>query len=82
MPAAADSLDRGRESYGRYAWADAFAALSAADAATPLDAEDLVLLATASYLIGRDDDSIGLLERAHHEFLGRGDVEPAARCAF
>jgi DNA-binding NarL/FixJ family response regulator len=82
MPAAADSLYRGRESYGRHAWADAFAELSAADAATPLDADDLVLLATAAYLVGRDDESLGLFERAHHEYVGRGDLQPAARCAF
>jgi DNA-binding CsgD family transcriptional regulator/tetratricopeptide (TPR) repeat protein len=82
MPAAADTLDRGRESYGRHAWADAVAALSAADAASALDPEDLVLLATATYLIGHDDESTDLFERAHHDFLGRGDVEAAARCAF
>src|SRR5512132_584591 len=50
MPAAADILDRGRESYGRHAWADAVAALSAADEASPLEPDDLVLLATAAYL--------------------------------
>jgi hypothetical protein len=53
MPAAADILDRGRESYGRHAWADAVAALSAADEASPLEPDDLVLLATAAYLIVR-----------------------------
>ena len=52
MPAAADTLDRGRESYGRHAWADAVAALSAADAASRLEPDDLVRLATATYLIG------------------------------
>jgi DNA-binding NarL/FixJ family response regulator len=82
MPAAADILDRGRESFGRHAWADAFAALSAADAKAPLEPEDLVRLATAAYLVGRDDDSTGGWERAHHQFLGRGDVELAARSAF
>jgi DNA-binding NarL/FixJ family response regulator len=82
MPAAADILDRGRDSYGQQAWADAFAALSAADQATPLEPDDLVLLATAAYLVGRDDESTGLFERAHHEFLSRGDVERAARSAF
>jgi DNA-binding NarL/FixJ family response regulator len=82
MPAAADILDRGRESYGRHAWADAFAALSAADATAPLEPEDLVLLAMSAYLIGRDDESISLFERAHHEYLERDDVEPAVRCAF
>ena len=82
MPAAADTLDRGRESYGRHAWADAVAALSAADAASALEPDDLVRLATATYLIGHDDESTALFERAHHAYLDRGDVEAAARCAF
>jgi DNA-binding NarL/FixJ family response regulator len=82
MPAAADILDRGRESYGQHAWADAHAALSAADEASPLEPGDVVRLATAAYLIGRDDESTDLLERAHHEYLGCGEVEPAVRCAF
>lgn len=82
MPAAADILDRGRESYGQQAWANAHAALSAADRATALEPDDLVRLATAAYLVGHDDESTGVWERAHHEFLGRDDVEPAARCAF
>jgi DNA-binding CsgD family transcriptional regulator len=81
MPAA-DALDRGRESSGRRAWADAFAQLSAADRETPLEAEDLERLATAAYLIGRDDDGDDAGTRAHHEFLRRGDVEQAVRCAF
>ncbi|HEX6619084.1 MAG TPA: helix-turn-helix transcriptional regulator [Solirubrobacteraceae bacterium] len=82
MPAAADTLDRGRESYGRHAWADAVAALSEADAASALEPDDLVRLATATYLIGHDDESTALFERAHHAYLDRGDVEAAARCAF
>ncbi len=82
MPAAADTLDRGRESYGQHAWADAVAALSAADEASALEPADLVRLATATYLIGHDDESTALFERAHHAYLERGDVEAAARCAF
>jgi DNA-binding CsgD family transcriptional regulator len=79
---AADALDRGRESFGRRAWADAFAELLAADRESSLEAEDLERLATAAYLIARDDDGADAATRAHHEFLRRGDVERAARCAF
>jgi DNA-binding CsgD family transcriptional regulator/tetratricopeptide (TPR) repeat protein len=82
MPAAADTLERGRESYRRHAWADAVAALSAADSVSALEPADLILLATATYLIGHDDESIALFERAHHEYLRRDEVQPAARCAF
>jgi hypothetical protein len=53
----ADTLDRGRESFERRAWADAFVKLSAADRETPLAPEDLERLATAAYLVGRDADS-------------------------
>jgi hypothetical protein len=53
----ADTLDRGRESFGRRAWADAFVKLSAADRETPLAPEDLERFATAASLVGRDADS-------------------------
>jgi hypothetical protein len=47
----ADTLDRGRESFARRAWADAFVQLSAADRETSLGPEDLERLATAAYLV-------------------------------
>ena len=77
----AEARARGRVSYARRAWADAFAELSAADREAPLEPEDLERLATAAYLVGRDEDSIEVWERAHHELLSRGGVERAARCA-
>ena len=76
----AEARARGRESFGRRAWADAFAELSAADREAPLEPEDLERLATAAYLAGSDDDSVEVWERAHHELLRRGDVLRAARC--
>jgi DNA-binding NarL/FixJ family response regulator len=79
---AAHLLERGREAYGRQAWADAFAQLSAADRQSALEAEDLEQLATAAYLIGRDDDGADAGARAHQEFLRQGSVERAVRCAF
>jgi DNA-binding CsgD family transcriptional regulator len=78
----AEALDRGREFFGRQGWADAYAQLSAADRESPLAPEDLERLATAAYLVGRDDDSAEILARAHQELLGRGDPVRAARCAF
>src|SRR5919108_1325736 len=77
----ADALDRGRESFGRRAWADAFAELWEADRVDRLAPDDLERLATAAYLAGRDEDSVELWERAHRELLGSGDVLRAARCA-
>lgn len=78
----ADTRDRGREAFGRLAWAEAYAHLSAADRETSLEPEDLERLATAAYLVGRDADSFDIWARAHHAFLDRGDVTRAARCAF
>jgi DNA-binding NarL/FixJ family response regulator len=78
----ADTLDRGRASFERRAWADAFDKLSAADRETPLAPEDLELLAKAAYLVGRDADRDEVLARAHQEWLRLGGAERAARCAF
>jgi DNA-binding NarL/FixJ family response regulator len=78
----ADTLDRGRASFERRAWADAFDKLSAADRQTPLAPEDLERLAIAAYLVGRDADCDEVLARAHHDWLRLGGAERAARCAF
>jgi DNA-binding NarL/FixJ family response regulator len=72
----------GLESYARRAWRDAYEALSAADERAPLDAPDLDRLATAAYLIGRDEAAVAGLERAHRMFLDQGEVGRAVRCAF
>ena len=76
----ADALDRGRAAFGRRAWGDSYAQLSAADREAPLEPEDLERLATAAYLSGKDADDIWT--RAHHGFFDHGDREGAARCAF
>jgi hypothetical protein len=67
----ADARARGRECFDRRAWADAFAELSAADCEARLEPEDLERLATAAYLLGRDEDSVEVWERAHHELVRR-----------
>lgn len=76
------ALDRGRSSFAGAAWADAYAQLSAADRESALEPRDLERLAVAAYLIGRDQESFGTWERAHHELVGRADDVGAARCAF
>jgi DNA-binding CsgD family transcriptional regulator len=77
-----DELARGRESYARRAWQDAYASLSGADRAGSLEAADLELLATSAYMLGRDDEYVSGLERAHHAYLDRGELLRAVRCAF
>jgi DNA-binding CsgD family transcriptional regulator len=78
----ADALDRGRESFNRQAWADAYTQLSAADRDGSIAIEDLERLAMAAHLLGRDDDSVEFLTRAHQESARVGDVARAARSAF
>jgi ATP/maltotriose-dependent transcriptional regulator MalT len=77
-----DALERGRECCRRQAWAGAYESLLLADKAAPLQPADLDLLAIAAYLIGRDDDYVTALDRAHHAHLAAGEGLPAVRCAF
>ena len=79
---AIDELSRGREFYTRRAWVGAYQSLSRADQATPLGAEDLELLATSAFMLGRDDDCLSSLERAHHAYLNASEAMHAVRCAF
>ena len=51
-----DHLSAGREAYARGDWREAREALLQADAADALGAEDLERLATAAYLVGRDEE--------------------------
>ncbi|MFJ3513472.1 MULTISPECIES: LuxR C-terminal-related transcriptional regulator [unclassified Streptomyces] len=74
-------LVRGRACYATEAWLDAFEGLSAADAAAPLGASDLELLARSAYMLGLDDAYVTGLERAHALWLDAGEVPRAVRCA-
>jgi DNA-binding CsgD family transcriptional regulator len=75
-------IEQGREFYANRAWTDAYAALSGADREAALPANDLELLATAAYMIGREDEYFGALERAHQAHLNAGEALHAARCAL
>lgn len=70
----------GREAFARRAWSEAFDTLAEADRACPLDLDDLERLATAAYLLGRDDAE--LWARTFHECIRTDDGPRAARCAF
>src|ERR1051325_2744553 len=82
MGQAVDELERGRGSYEARAWREAYEALTRADEAAPLAAEDLELLARAAYMVGRDADYVSGLERAHELYRAAGDIPRAVRCAF
>jgi DNA-binding CsgD family transcriptional regulator len=77
-----DNLKEGRAHYRRRAWRDAYRSLSLADETGSLGADDLELLATSAYLVGREDDFDGFLSRAYREHLDAGDELRGARCAF
>jgi ATP/maltotriose-dependent transcriptional regulator MalT len=78
----AGALEMGREAFGRQAWAEAYTLLSAADDAAPLGVDDLELLATSAYLLGKDEIGDDVFVRAHKECLLSNDVPRAARFAF
>lgn len=75
------ALERGRSSYAGEAWRSAFESLVDADRVAPLGPQDLELLARSAYMLGRDDDYVSALERAHHAHLDAGDTPLAVRCA-
>src|SRR6266508_1684970 len=72
---AADDIALGRRAYDEQDWAEACAGLQGA-----VDAEDLERLGIAEVLVGRDEEALETLQRAHSAYLARGEVERAAWC--
>lgn len=75
-------LERGRHAYNLRAWSDAYEALAAVDRSESLAAADLDLLATAAYMLGREDEYFAALERSHRAHLEAGNPLLAVRSAF
>ena len=80
--AVADRAKRAHGSFERRAWGDAFDQLTAAHREGQLDAEDLERLAVAAYMVGSDEACEEAWVAAHHMWLGDGEAERAAGCAF
>ncbi len=76
------TLERARAAFHAGAWADAFAALSAADAQAPLEPDDLDRLSTVAYLTGEDAASAHARARAYAGHVERGLPLHAARSAL
>jgi ATP/maltotriose-dependent transcriptional regulator MalT len=76
------TLEGGREACSREAWLDAYDSLSRVDREVSLAPQDLALLATCAYMLGRESEYRDLLERAHRAHLEAGDELAALRCAF
>jgi tetratricopeptide (TPR) repeat protein len=75
-------LELARDHYRRRAWSQAAESLSRADRKKPLSGDDLDRLAICEGLLGRDEDFLATLERAHHAHLDAGDTLRAVRSAF
>jgi DNA-binding CsgD family transcriptional regulator len=76
-----EALTQGREAYAKRAWLEAYESLSAAERHAALEAPDAELLATCVFMLGRDEESIEWLERAHQQHLESGDSVRAVHCA-
>jgi DNA-binding CsgD family transcriptional regulator len=76
------ALEHGRELYARRAWGQAYEALSTADRDSPLRGGDLFLLALSAAFLGKDEEVLTALERAHEAHVEAGDLQVAARAAF
>ena len=74
-------LECARADYEERSWLGAYEAFARVDEQAPLEAEDLELYATTARMLGRDDDALAALERAHHRYLERGETRRAAYCA-
>lgn len=67
------------DAFTRHSWHEVYTLLT--DAGEGLDADDLEMLAVAANLIGRDQDSLRALERAHLDHLRAGRRDRAALSA-
>lgn len=75
-------LDRGREALFRHNWTDAVEALSEADRAHRLEADDLDRLAEAQWWSGAPDDAVETWERAFAGYVASDRIEDAALVAL
>lgn len=63
-------------------WSAHYNDLLKKDQENPLDADNLYTLALASYFVGKDQESVDLLARLHHEYLEHKNVKRAVFCGF
>ncbi len=75
-------VQRARAACERGEWHEAYRDFMTADAAVPLQVEDLERLATAAYLLGRETEFHRCFERAHRAHVDASRNERAARAAF
>jgi DNA-binding NarL/FixJ family response regulator len=78
----ASDVEQGRASYAHSFWRAAYESLSIADQREPLGVDDLERLARSAYMLGRDEDYVSTLTRAHQAHLESGDLPRGIRCAI
>ena len=76
-----EELEQGRDAYAKRAWLEAHDALTVVHEREGLAPEDLELLSVCAFMLGRDDETIAWLERAHQRFLEAGEEQRAAHSA-
>src|SRR5262245_19822422 len=76
------ALERGRAAYDARTWGRCVAELRVADAASPLELDDLRRLSIAAFLAGDDAESEAALARGFKECCARELWQHAATCAF
>ncbi|HEU4350299.1 MAG TPA: LuxR C-terminal-related transcriptional regulator [Burkholderiales bacterium] len=74
--------DRGRASFDRHDWGEAFDAFASAERDAPLDRDDLERLVWSAALRGHDEAFLGALERLHKACVEAQEGRRAARAAF
>ena len=79
---AADELVRGRALCERGAWLEGREALERAGRSMELTATDVEQLAVSAYMLGRLEEYVDAMARAHRLHLDAGATRRAARCAF
>ncbi len=76
------ALVQGRQAFARQDWRQACERLVAADRESPLQPTDLEHLAIARFLVGEDGPAVAAWTREHHDLVGQGELQRAARCGF
>ena len=76
-----DDLRQARDTYERRDWLAAYRGLSELDD-TELEANDFAALGITAYLLGRRNDCVQALQRAHQASLEAGDAAGAVRAAY
>lgn len=76
------AIELGRNAIAHHAWDQAFRAFAKADGVRALGSQDLEHLAVAAYMLGRNEDHLEYMKRAHRAHQLAHDPARAARCAF